>query len=400
MVQETKVVIVGAGPAGLSAANILSSQGIDYFLITKEDKPCVDKVCGGFIPARALEEFKIGSIKDAHEITSIRMKFPGMDVVRVDFDKPVGVNTTRGDLGQSMLDKLPKPQDTVKLSTKVDSIKETSEGIESTYTGPEGKESISAEILIDASGANSVSIRNGLVRERIPNTQMGYGIQYHLELPEEGRSFEPVNDFYYGSEYSPGGYAWLFPRSRLAVAGTGGIVSRIRTSDIRVEEYLKQVIQEAAAQSESLKIANVIKKETALMPLAGRVRPSYSNHILLVGDAAGHCSPISGEGIHYAMVGGAVAAQVATEALSRDTVSKKFLSKYEKRWMGEIGSDLKWGAWLQKRFTTGGSSSLGSSFLDSEKSQRVIAEMLVGERSVRSAITKAAPGYLKSKIGI
>ena len=48
----------------------------------------------------------------------------------------------------------------------------------------------------------------------------------------------------------------------------------------------------------------------------------------------------------------------------------------------------------------GGSSSLGSSFLQSEKSQRVIAEMLVGHRSVRSAIAKAAPGYLKAKLRI
>ena len=45
-----------------------------------------------------------------------------------------------------------------------------------------------------------------------------------------------------------------------------------------------------------------------------------------------------------------------------------------------------------------GSSSMGSTFLNSEKSTRVIAEMLAGQRSVRSAILAAAPGYLVTKL--
>jgi hypothetical protein len=41
---------------------------------------------------------------------------------------------------------------------------------------------------------------------------------------------------------------------------------------------------------------------------------------------------------------------------------------------------------------------MGSKFLKSEKSTRIIAEMLAGERSVRSAIIAALPGYLSSKV--
>jgi hypothetical protein len=63
-----------------------------------------------------------------------------------------------------------------------------------------------------------------------------------------------------------------------------------------------------------------------------------------------------------------------------------------------MGSDLKWGLFLQKRFMETGSAGLGSKFLESEKSCRIIAEMLVGKRSVKSAILTAIPGYLLSKI--
>jgi hypothetical protein len=78
------------------------------------------------------------------------------------------------------------------------------------------------------------------------------------------------------------------------------------------------------------------------------------------------------------------------------------LSIYEKEWVHEIGSDLKWGLWLQQQLLQpsgngrGGWSSLG--FTDSAKSQKIIAEMVTGQRSVRSAILAAAPGYLRAKI--
>ena len=51
-----------------------------------------------------------------------------------------------------------------------------------------------------------------------------------------------------------------------------------------------------------------------------------------------------------------------------------------------------------KSSDSGTSSWSSSGFIDSEKSLRIIAEMLMGDKSVRSAILAIAPGYLKSKI--
>ncbi|MFW9850128.1 MAG: NAD(P)/FAD-dependent oxidoreductase [Candidatus Thorarchaeota archaeon] len=400
MMLDTQVIIIGAGPAGLSAARVLAAHDIDYMLLAREHEPCSDKVCGGFIPARAIADFNLGLIKKGYRIKSIRMKFPGMSVERVDFDKTVGINTTRAALGKLMLHSIPNYSDNINMATNVTGLIERTESIEVHTQSNEEKQVLSSLLVIDASGVNSVSIRSGLVRNRLPNIQMGYGLQYHFEIKNGDRSFEPVNDFYYGAEYSPGGYAWLFPQEHTAVAGTGGIVHLIKSEGLLVNEFLNHFVLNTKEIQEILADTEVIGQDAALMPLAGIVRPSFSDRILLAGDAAGHCSPISGEGIHYSMIGGKLAADMALKALSEKQVNKKSLSRYERRWINEIGADLKWGAWLQKRFTRGGSSKLGSTFLDSEKSQRVIAEMLVGERSVRSAIIKAAPGYLKSKLGL
>jgi flavin-dependent dehydrogenase len=98
------------------------------------------------------------------------------------------------------------------------------------------------------------------------------------------------------------------------------------------------------------------------------------------------------------MKAGKLAAETVVRAIQRDNFSEKGLSEYERKWVKAFGSDLKWGLWLQKRFLDGGSGSLGSGFLGSEKSRRIIAEMLLGMRPVKNAIIRAIPGYLKSKI--
>jgi len=55
----------------------------------------------------------------------------------------------------------------------------------------------------------------------------------------------------------------------------------------------------------------------------------YGDNILIVGDAAGFVSPISGEGIHPSVVSGNAAAEVASEALKHDDFSNQRLKKYK-----------------------------------------------------------------------
>jgi flavin-dependent dehydrogenase len=97
------------------------------------------------------------------------------------------------------------------------------------------------------------------------------------------------------------------------------------------------------------------------------------------------------------MVGGREAAKTSATCIKKNDFSNDALSQYEKSWTNIIGSDLKWGLYLQRKFTESGSKSMGSGFLRSKETARIIAEMLVGKRSVRNAILKAAPSYIKSK---
>ena len=396
MTVDTDVIIIGAGPAGLTAARKLSELGIEYTLISKEENPGSQKPCGGYIPIRAIKEFGLDMLPGSHDVKSIRMKFPGLDMKRVDFDSRVGVNVSRENLGKALLELITGDSGQIWLKTIAGSITCDKERCTAIYRKNHESGSLSSHILIDSSGVNPVSLRFNPIRNRLTNSEVGYGAQYQIKTKAP---LEITNDFYYGSEFSPRGYAWHFPRGTESVIGTGGIVEKARESKMRAFEYLDNLVNSTDPTATELSNAGfkIVKKESALMPLAGIVTPSYGKRILLAGDAAGHCSPITGEGIHYAMLAGQEAAKVAADCIKKKTFDDRALSRYEKAWIKSFGSDLKWALWLQKRFLESGSSSMGSTFFSSDKATRVIAEMLAGNRSVRSAILSAAPGYLVSK---
>ncbi|MHA3963164.1 MAG: geranylgeranyl reductase family protein [Candidatus Thorarchaeota archaeon SMTZ1-45] len=397
MTVDTDVIIIGAGPAGLSAAKRLSEYGIEYTLISREDKPGAYKACGGYIPARALEEFGLEQIPSAHDVKSIRMKFPGLEMKRVDFENRVGVNVSREVLGVTLLNQIETSSEEIWLNTECGETEATKDKCTVRYTKGNETGLLSSHLIIDASGVNPVTIRFTPVRSRPMNSQIGYAVQYQMKTKYP---LEIVNDFYYGSEFSPRGYAWSFPRKYETVLGTGGIVEIVRTSKKRTISYLDELVENKKPTSSELQNARaeLVNREAALMPLAGIVKPSYGNRIMLAGDAACHCSPITGEGIYYSMLGGHSAADVAADCIQKKDFSDNRLSRYERLWTSSFGSDLKWGLWLQKRFLESGSSSLGTTFLSSERTTRIIAEMLAGIRPVRSAILAAAPRYLVSKL--
>lgn len=389
------VVVIGAGPSGLIASRELDRSDVQYTLVERDSTPGRMKPCGGFIPIRAVREFEIDRINGQHEIHSIRMKMKKQEMVRVDFDQPVGVNIRREDLASALLDQL--SAGILRLNTTVTKVDTNGDRCHTTIETCSGQETIESQLVIDASGVNPVTQRFIKIRDRPSNSQLGYAVQYHLMREDD---FDGVNDFFYGSEYSPRGYAWVFPCKNVAVVGTGGLVSRIKASKKRTEEYLQYLISKEEPTKTELKDAQIVRKESALMPLAGVVQPSYGKRIILAGDAACHCSPISGEGIYYSMIGGQEAARTAANCVKNKDFSDSQLSRYEGDWKKRMGSDLKWGLYLQKRFIGPSSASAGlrGGFLTSEKSYRVIAEMLVGERPVRSAILRVAPAYLKSKL--
>jgi digeranylgeranylglycerophospholipid reductase len=395
---DTPVVIIGAGPAGLTAARVLTELDIDYVLLSREKVPGENKACAGFIPFSALRDFNISTLPGAHPVTTVRMKFPKQDMKTVEFGAKVGVNVSRADLGMTMLKYVGAGSAEIRLQTEVGRVSIKQSGCEITLHKQGQSEKLTSEIVIDASGVNPVSLKMIRLRERLPDHLMGYTAQYQMRRPSSMGSLNGANDFYYGGDFSPSGYAWVFPRGHDIAVGTGGLLRSFKEEKKRMFDYLDYLISHDDSARLTLENAEVVKRESALVPLAGIVQPSFTDRLMLAGDAAGHCCPITGEGIHYSMIAGKKAAQTAAKAVRKRDYSAGVLSKYEKDWIKAIGSNLKWGLWLQQRMVGSGSGGLGSSLMGSDRSCKIIAEMLVGARSVRATLLAAAPTYMAKKL--
>src|SRR5262249_27314721 len=74
----------------------------------------------------------------------------------------------------------------------------------------------------------------------------------------------------------------------------------------------------------------------------GGIRRSYADHLLVVGDAAGHIDPLTGEGIQYGMDAAELAAQTLGKAFAAGDFSAGFLRRYQDRWMRAFGTDFAW----------------------------------------------------------
>ncbi|MEM2142663.1 MAG: NAD(P)/FAD-dependent oxidoreductase [Candidatus Thorarchaeota archaeon] len=396
MSESADIVIIGAGPAGLAAARVMNERCAEALLISKERSPGETKVCGGFVPTRALRSFGVQPNDKMYPIRNIRIRFPGQEAHTVHFDRVVGYNVSRGDLGSTLLDWAGKGTCEVRLNTIVSRVVEYHDRCEVICQTDESTYTVKTRVLIDASGVSPISVRSGQVRRRLEDDQVGYAIQSEMEFTSDSQ-IEATNTFLYGHEFSPGAYAWIFPRRREVVIGTGGIVQRVKRQRADMKNYLDRVVQYSRTLAGEYVQTGLVKTRAALVPLAGIVRPSFSRHILLAGDAGAHCSPITGEGIYYSMVAGGLAGMVASDAV-RSERPVHLLRNYEKLWIRAIGSDLRWGLRLQKLLARPGSGMTHTRSLSSEKARRTIAEMLVGDRSVSSTLLRVAPGYLCSRV--
>jgi flavin-dependent dehydrogenase len=78
-----------------------------------------------------------------------------------------------------------------------------------------------------------------------------------------------------------------------------------------------------------------------ILPL-GPIARTYSDRLLVVGDAAGLVKPTTGGGIYYGLLSASIAADTLATALRADVVDASALARYEARWKKRLGTELKW----------------------------------------------------------
>jgi geranylgeranyl reductase len=194
---------------------------------------------------------------------------------------------------------------------------------------------VRARAVIGADGANSA-----VAKQRVPFAEEGVFVAaYHeiVKAPKDDPSYDGSRcDIYYRGDLSPDFYSWIFPHGDVLSVGTGTAHKgfSIRRSVTRLRELTGLT-------------GETVRREGAPIPLKPLPRWDDGQNVVLAGDASGVVAPASGEGIYYAMVGGQLAAQAASEFLT--TGDPKALRLARKRFL-RLHGRVFWVLGIMQRF--------------------------------------------------
>jgi len=339
---EYDIVVVGAGPAGSTAAKNLAEQGLSVLLIDKEKFPR-DKPCGGGLPIRVLNRFKY--VKDKGLIESYSyggfahsssLKYK----VELQRNEPITAMILRKKFDYELV-KLAIESGSVFIDEKsakdIKILKDKARILLNDGTNVE------SQIVIGADGVwSNIAKKSGLNQSR-----KNVGICLFQEYPMSSETL----DRFFGEKrlchihmklQGIAGYGWVFPKKEHLNIGI--VEYRLAVSHPKGKTNLKEayknyinILKGSKIIPDDLKMGRVKGGALPIFPL----EKTYSDRVILCGDAGGFINPVSGEGIYYAMSSGEIAARVITEALEAGETDERFLSMYQKNWKNDFGKDIK-----------------------------------------------------------
>ena len=332
------VVVVGAGPAGSTAAHDLAKRGRSVLLL---DRAWRVKPCGGAVPPQLLKDFDVPESLLVARINEARMISPkGRNV-----DIPVGDGFV-GMVDRDVFDEWLRVRAVSagadrRTGTFVRRERDSDGVARIVYTDGRSRHgaevSVRARYIIGADGALSQ-----VARQCVPRSDEGkFVFAYHeiVKSPEQDSAVFAHDrcDVYYQSPLSPDFYAWVFPHGKTTSIGTGSL-----QKGFGLKESVAQL-----RKSTGLDAVETIRREGAPIPLHPLPVWDDGKEVVLAGDAAGVVAPASGEGIFYAMTGGRFAGDAVEEALA--TGKAKSLAMARKRFMRAHGQ-VFWVLDIMQRF--------------------------------------------------
>ena len=282
--REYDLIVVGAGPAGSSAAYAAAKNGIKVALLEKEENVAQTVRTSGVTWIDYAKEF--GIPEDCYNpIRTYNFCSPN-NTVSITDNKPKAAVLDVRKTYRFLADMAKKNGAEIFVNTNVTNVITENGSIVGVKASSSNSEMIfHARMLIDASGFQSaVSKSLGLVKQW---ERFGVGAEYEAEV-ENVKS-----DTWWlmvGQMYSPAGYAWIFPLGKNMVRIGVGVGKP--ESDVDPTQRLDELIEKGAGPIKDL--GKIPKKEFhyGLIPNEGLSRKTVYDNLILVGDTAGMANPL------------------------------------------------------------------------------------------------------------
>jgi len=346
--QVFDVCIVGAGPAGSTCAFYLARQGASVLLLEKERFPR-DKLCGDAVCSPAHPHLRRMGVLQAIEAEGRGnwarvggMFGPnGAGYVGNSTDRtrePLVVAIRRIVLDEKMARAAQAAGAHLVEGYTVGGSELSPDGVWTVRHRDDRQPPFRARMLVAADGALSRLARSLGIVDTAPDA-----VCSRAYIQADTANFDADGVLYYPRELAPG-YVALFREAEGLINYCCYIIpgGKCQVADLKRLHYglLQDCEQVRAAVGPN---ASMQEMRGAPMRLGGIPR-SVAERLLIIGDAAGHIDPLTGEGIHYAIEGAAIAAEVLAEALRAGDFSAAFLNRYHWRWRRAFGRDFRWSA--------------------------------------------------------
>jgi len=343
-------IVVGAGPAGTSAAIVMARAGLNVALLERGEYPGAKNVQGAVLYSKMLEEIVPEFWKDCTGLeraivdervfvltddSALQMGFKttafqtepanSYTIIRVNFDKWFAKKAEEA--GVTLVTGI-TVSDVIKKEKQIVGVKTT-----------EGDELL-ADVVIACDGVNSILAQKAGLHREWKSHEVALGVKEILALSREkiedrfclegdqGSTTEMIGDITKGML----GYAFMYTNKETIALGLGCAVDDFQRTNIKPYDLLEELKRHPMIRR-YIQGSTSVEYSAHLIPEGGYnvMPPLYADGMLLAGDAAQMINPTHREGSNLAMAAGRLAGETVIEAKKKGNYSAQTLSLYRKK---------------------------------------------------------------------
>jgi len=350
---EAEVTIIGAGPAGMTAALFLAKKNIPVILIEKNTFPR-NKTCGDCLGGYAISVLKqidsdlferfihfdkkmVG--EGVHFFGPNRQKISAEAANEIDHKIKEVAICKRIDYDNFLMKEVRKYNQIRVIEGVCISDLKNIKGKIKLYNNS-GEVILHSRMVILATGSTQNLVYK-LTNKRTSKRHMAAGVRTYYEGI---KMIDPPGyiELHFLKELAPG-YLWIFPLpDNLVNVGIGLRSDVIARKKINISELFYQCIRNNEYLNERFNNANQISILQGFpLALGGSNKNISGDNFLLAGDAANLIEPLFGEGIGHAMYSGKFAAEQVSKCIYANNFSSNFNKQYDHAVYQKLGTALR-----------------------------------------------------------
>ena len=346
------IAIVGAGPAGSSAAYVTASHGLRTILFDRARHPR-EKVCGEGCTPRAVQNLRrmglLGELEtQAAPVSQSFLVSPGGVELFTEVSPSIFggrlLVIPRATLDERLVQRAARAGAELREGMRVERI---SVGSRHARLHLHDGSTLDADMVIGCDGMPSV-VRRSLGAPPFRADQVAQAIRGIFEGVE--LEHERALTLIWDRSVLPA-YGWLFPLpGHRANVGIGLRMDQLKRSGRSLHDIFDQFL---ALPRVAQALSNATLRGRAQghpLPMTAEPGEFVFDRGMLAGDAAGFVNPLTGEGIEYALESGDLAGRVVVQAAQLGAFSRRNLEPYAWACADQFGSILRLNALLRHVF--------------------------------------------------